>query len=285
MTSPANALRQTSDNLVVTRAGPSSLHRGWLAKATPDFDLVVTAYSPDAPVADGEQRVAIEGRKVAGYGRFFQDHPEVLDKYAVIALIDDDIDTDADSINRCLAIGRARNFRIWQPSLSPNSYFTYGITLSNPLLSYRVTDYVEMMCPFFTADALRHAMELFHSGSETGIDLVWSQHPRFADAPCAIIDEVAVEHTRPVGTTKHMQGFRRDEAYTDQMHEILDRYGMSFNYPSNLHGRTRIGNVFIGKSVTDLLQVNIFGSAFYGKHTKKYVARAYYHHLKRIFAR
>ena len=60
--------------------------------------------------------------------------------------------------------------------------------MQNPLFRYRQTDFVEMMCPFFDAAALRNAVPLFHKGYETAIDLVWATAVSawWTFAPCAI---------------------------------------------------------------------------------------------------
>ena len=267
--------------LVVTRAGPSSLHPAWLLNGTPQFDLVVTAYSDDAPHQDGEIRLNLKGRKVAGYNRFFNENPGIFDTYEYIALIDDDIATDARSLNSIFRIGASSGFGIWQPSLDFSSYYTYGMTLRSPLFEYRITDYVEMMCPFFRTSALKRALPLFHLEAETGVDLVWSRHPDFSSGPCAIIDSISVHHTRPVGTTKNMQGFAEDEGYTDQINALLSLYNMTMIYPANISGRTGFLCMEVHRSLVDLAHATTLFAAVFRKHSFKYYVRSYYLHMRR----
>src|ERR1700722_15422469 len=94
------------ENLVLTRAGPSSLHRAWL-EGERNFDVLVAAYHPDAvnADADGLYHLYIPGSKVVGWSHVFKSQPELLARYRQIALIDDDIETTAETISRCFDFG------------------------------------------------------------------------------------------------------------------------------------------------------------------------------------
>lgn len=218
-------------NLVVVRAGRSSLHPGWRnAGSRAGFDLLVARYEPgpSLPGLPGTADVNVSGRKVAGYGDLFRQYPELLERYDFIALFDDDLRATQGDLERLFQIGARYRLDLFQPSLSWSSYFTYAATLHNPHYLLRYTNMVEMMCPVFRTVHLRRALPLFDCSFETGIDLLWC---RLTDAPrfrYAIIDAVSVTHTRPVGSTKHRQGFREDEPYDEKIDALLRRFGACF---------------------------------------------------------
>ena len=220
-----------SRNLVVVRAGRSSLHPTWLeGSGRAGFDLLVARYEPgpSLPERDGHRELAIPGAKVSGYAALFRDHPDLLSRYNFIALFDDDIAVSQGDLERLFSIGERFRLDLFQPALSWWSHFSYAATLRNPSFQLRYTSVVEMMCPVFSVAHLRRVLPLFGLSFETGIDLLWS---RVTDDPrlrYAIIDDVAVTHTRPVGTTKHRQGFGEGETYDDQIAVLLDRFGARF---------------------------------------------------------
>lgn len=225
-------MSKTHDNLVVVRAGPSSLHPGWLRerRRQRNFDLHVTAFHPDAPAVEGAGtfRTEVPGSKVKGYRDFLRSRAQDVRQYRAIALIDDDIDSDADALSDCFDIGERYGLQVWQPSLTWDSYLSYAVFLQNRRFRLRFVNFIEMMCPFFTAGALQSAGPLFASGRETGIDLAWC---RQFDAPlrkCAVVDAVAVRHTRRVGTTKTAHGFAADERYDDEIARVLQALGITF---------------------------------------------------------
>jgi hypothetical protein len=234
-------------NLVIVRAGRASLHPTWLAGAErARFDLLVTAYEEGVPAISGRPDVATlpaPGRKIAGFDRIFTDYPELLDDYERIALLDDDLETDAAAINRVFDIGESHGLCIWQPALTPDSYFSYAVFLQNTALTLRYTNFIEMMCPFFAAQTLREVRPLFALGLEVSIDLLWC---RCFDAPwfkCAVIDTVAVKHSRPVGSTAEQQGFSGGRSYDDEMAEALEMFGTTFRGPVVYAGITPQGRL------------------------------------------
>jgi hypothetical protein len=216
-------------NLVVVRAGRTSLHPGWtIGTGEAEFDLLVAAYEPCTCGASDEWLVMVPGRKIAGYYELFLRHPELFDLYEYIALIDDDIETTKEDINRLFQIGRTYRLDVFQPALSWDSYFSYAATLVSKKFRLRFTNTVEMMCPVFSSKYLKVALPLFGLGFETGIDLLWT---RLSDDPWfryAIVDDVVVKHTRVVGTTKNRQGFAPGEAYDGQAQRVLNRFGVEF---------------------------------------------------------
>lgn len=222
--------QQTSKNLVITRAGPSSLHERWLSPASErGFDLFVSSFDPNSrPIgAAGTFHRLIPGTKVHGWRSALTDHEEFISQYDYVALIDDDIDVDASSLTRLFEIGRAEGFMIFQPSLTWDSYFTYAGTIRNPLFEFRCVNYIEMMAPFFATSALKQIAPLFEYGWESGIDLIWGSALLPEDRRFAIIDAVPIRHTRPVGALKEANGFV-NRTYEFDIMASLDHFAMKW---------------------------------------------------------
>lgn len=236
-------------NLIIVRAGPSSLHANWLEGGGAIFDVLVAAYHPDAMAEDTERvrHEFIPGAKVAGWNAVFGAHPELLDRYDRIALIDDDVDATAATFNACFKIGERYDLHIWQPALSPDSYITYAASLQNPHFVLRFCNYVEMMCPFFQSRLLKKVAPLFAMGFESGIDLIWCSIANESGGLCAVIDGCQVRHTRPVGRAKDLNGFVNRRYETD-IYACLERFGM--RWPSwVVTGAISRNDKFIGSNV------------------------------------
>jgi hypothetical protein len=225
--------RTNRPNLIITRAGPSSLHQGWIAEpAAQNFDLLVAAYDDRVIPRSASGRVLyrhIPGPKVRGWMQLFKDDAGLLDRYEQIALIDDDIGARTADLSLCFDIGREFGLKLWQPSLSWDSYSTYGATLTNKGFRLRFVNFVEMMCPFFSSDFLRGLLPTFELGLESGIDLVWCSIADDRARAFAIVDEVSVTHTRSVGDQKSMNGFI-GRSYNTDVDACLDLF--SARWPS-----------------------------------------------------
>lgn len=216
--------------LVITRAGTQSLHPHWL---TPDearnFDILVAFYSEPKELEKrpGVRYIYVPGKKVEGWNKILADHKDFIEKYEAIALIDDDILCSAEEISHCFAVGREYNLSIWQPSLSWDSYITRGGTLHHPSFALRFVNQIEMMCPFFSIEALSYVSQTFSLGWESGIDLVWTSLLPENLRRYAIVDMVQVQHTRPVGKEKALNGFI-GRSYEDDIYACLNFFDMEW---------------------------------------------------------
>lgn len=234
-------------NLVITRAGAASLHHLWLQpREARNFDLLLTSYvdQPALKPEDGVQSVFLPGRKVEGWREIVSTLGHRIEAYDRIAFLDDDIACSAAEISKCFELGAQYNLQLWQPSLSWNSYFTFGGTLNNPSFLLRYVNFVEMMCPFMTRATLDRIKRTFFLGLESGIDLVWCSLIPAAERRCAIIDAVQIEHTRPVGQDKAANGFVH-RTYEDDIHDCLALFRMT--WPSLVANRAILKN---GRPVT-----------------------------------
>lgn len=231
-----------SRRLVVVRAGDASLHPSWRAgPERPTFDLAVSYYGGEPKTnSDAVLVHRRQGGKWEGLSAFFADHPEALERYDWFWLPDDDIATTTGDLNRLFDEAEARGLEIAQPSLSWGSYFSHLITLNNPRFELRYTDYVEIMAPVLSAAMLRRVLPSF-AGRRYGwgLDCVW---PRAMPDPpyrAAILDTIAVHHSRPVWTSELYRA--GTSAAREEMRENLSSFGISKPRTSVYAGIDRSG--------------------------------------------
>lgn len=190
-----------SKRLIVVRAGPTSTHRAWYGSAdNRQFDVAVSYYGDDEYVpSQGEIVHYFKGGKWEGIFDFFRSHPELASKYSYIWLPDDDLVTDASTINKLFDIAESQKLQICQPSLSWESHYSHFITLQNRKFQIRYTNYVETMAPLFSSSALMRVLPLFEGFRfGWGLDEVWCRllpDPLYGSA---IIDAVSIDHLRPL---------------------------------------------------------------------------------------
>ncbi|RFS31745.1 DUF707 domain-containing protein [Acinetobacter sp. SWAC5] len=187
-------------NLIVVRCGDNSLHEKWISSEA-NYDVVIS-YFGNEPKFDLENLRhfhSYKGSKWEGLNDFFQTN-DFWREYDAIWLPDDDIDTDVQSLNKFFELFHEYQFDIAQPSLDERSYFSWAILLKNKNFKYRKTNFVEVMIPCFNKATFN---KIFHTFSENksgwGLDFLWPQILG-EQANIAVIDEVAVFHTRPVGS-------------------------------------------------------------------------------------
>ncbi|MCE1236230.1 MAG: DUF707 domain-containing protein [Hyphomicrobiales bacterium] len=212
------------ENLVIIRAGKGSLHRDWardLADADRNWDLFVSWYDDaDPDPTDDCDYLAIQRdvRKFAAFHQIFETRPDFRE-YRQVWLPDDDLAVSRSAINHLFEICRRHRLDLAQPALDEASHLTYPITRKDPRFTLRFTNFVEVMCPVFSADALAVCIEGFRSTvSSWGLDLIW---PSLLSGVgrIAIVDDVTVTHTRPVG------GLYDRAAAFAEMQDLLRAYG------------------------------------------------------------
>ena len=180
-------------NCVISAVGRESLHRKWL-EGEPDFDLHLIVYddSLERFRGDAGHVCHIKGYKLKSVYRYLAARPELLGRYEYFFVPDDDILMDATTINALFAAMRHYRLKIAQPALC-RSYYTWGHTLRDRYCRLRYTDFVEMMVPCFSREALEKVLFTFNEnetgwGTETHWPLLIDAGPR----DMAIVDEVGV---------------------------------------------------------------------------------------------
>lgn len=243
---------------VIVRAGPNSQHSTWADPSVRSFDLLLPAYAelPLKLKSIANDYAVIPGSKVQGWSNYLKSRPHIYQKYESIAFIDDDIEASAADINKVFELGEKNNMKIWQPSLSWDSFFSYGISLRNPLFKLRYVNYVEMMCPFFSCDQLQITAPLFDLGYETGIDRLWCRLHEDWKKSYGIIDEVCVQHGRKVGLLAAQQGFSNHvNAYQEVLNNMEHRSGTLFRGPVAYSGLMKNGRNIQSRYIMSLISI------------------------------
>lgn len=242
-----------SRNLVVVRAGAGSLHGRWLAasRQARRFDLLVSFYDAaafhDFKEGDGVRAVLVPGGKWDG---LFRTLSEVdLGAYDYFWLPDDDIDADTRAINAIFDQARTHGLAVAQPALTRGSHFSHFIFSQCPGFRLRYTNYIEIMVPCLSQAVLRRSLPLFRDTmSGFGLDYVWCRWPESGPFRAAILDSVAVHHTRPVGSAlkQMMQAAGRPRPELEEA-ELRARLGMrSRTVPLSYAGVLDDGQLVLG---------------------------------------
>ena len=186
-------------NAVFVAAGKDSLHRQLLS-GNADFDLHLLVYddSYDKFCHDTDFIYGSSGYKMDMTYRYLQQHPSYLDEYEYFFLMDDDVRMTTEEVNKLFMLMRKYNLKIAQPSLLM-SYYTYSHTANHPLCVLRYTNFVEMMVPCFSKEALRRVLPTFKRQVRgCGIEMHWPVLIEVTHRDMAIIDAVHAVHTRPL---------------------------------------------------------------------------------------
>jgi hypothetical protein len=189
-------------NLIIVRAGDQSLHPAWLADDNDrNWDIIVDYYGdrPDAFRDKGQTRIDCKGPKWPALSALMTGKHRELEAYDYVWFPDDDLVTDAASINRFFDICHEFALDLAQPSLTLDSIAGHIVTLANRSFRLRFTNFVEIMAPCFSRDFLKRCWPSFAANaSGWGLDFLW---PTWIEDPMkiAVIDEVSVRHTRTRG--------------------------------------------------------------------------------------
>lgn len=216
-------------NLVVVRAGKNSLHPRWLESAhVRNWDLIVSLFDPQAKFDHGDdiEIVTRPGGKWDGLYYLFQ-NSDLLERYDYIWLPDDDIDTDAPSIDAIFNNMKKFNLDIAQPSLTRDSFYTHFLCLSCLGFYLRYTNFVEIMVPCLRASVLKTVLNDFEDNmSGFGLDYIWCRLTENGFQKSAIIDQVQVRHTRPIGQALRGAMRKIGRSPEDDKKRLLTHYGL-----------------------------------------------------------
>ena len=183
----------TRPNLVIVRAGNASLHPAWLVGPEErNWDLVVNYFGKDPDIYKQEDVTRIDsvGPKWPPLHQLLLDHPEYVDRYNYIWLPDDDLAMTKQDI--------------------------------------RFTNFVEAMAPCFKSSLLRRALDTFsESQSGWGIDWLWPDFVQDRENGIAVVDEVVIRHTRPLGGPNYDAMRAAGKSPRDELLRLQERKGVT----------------------------------------------------------
>ena len=233
-------------NAVFVPVGKDSLHRQ-LLKGDADFDLHLLIYdgSYNKFCNDSDFVACDAGYKMDMTYRYLHRHPEFFEKYEYFFLLDDDIVISTEDVNRLFSMMREYQLKIAQPSLVM-SYYTYKHTAFHPFYILRYTNFVEMMMPCFSRDALKAVLPTFEQKIRwCGIEMHWPVLVGSNHKDMAIVDAVSAKHTRPVQSWNSLSQLQQEN--------YLKKHNLSWSI--EMYGGLPLDNVdFEGKQVFDELR-------------------------------
>lgn len=230
-------------NAVFVPVGKDSLHRQ-LLKGDADFDLHLLIYdgSYNKFCNDSDFVACDAGYKMDMTYRYLHHHPELFEKYEYFFLLDDDIVISTEDVNRLFSMMREYQLKIAQPSLVM-SYYTYKHTAFHPFYILRYTNFVEMMMPCFSRDALKAVLPTFEQKIRwCGIEMHWPVLVGSNHKDMAIVDAVSAKHTRPVQSWNSLSQLQQEN--------YLKKHNLSWSI--EMYGGLPLDNVdFEGKHAFD----------------------------------
>ncbi len=219
-------------NLVIVRAGNTSLHPGWLAGPGPrNWDLVVNYFGDDPDLyREGDvTRIDSKGPKWPPLKELLEQNPKFIDDYEYVCFPDDDLAMTKDDLNRLFDVCHEHNLELAQPSLTASSPVTHPLLVNNRLCRLRFTNFVEVMAPCFRTSLLRRAASTFsETQSGWGIDWLWPPLVKNRRTGVAIVDEVIMHHTRPLGGPNYAAARARGVSIHDEFDTFLKAHGLTY---------------------------------------------------------
>jgi hypothetical protein len=202
-------------NLLITTVGEYNHYSTW-AEGAHDYDLYPIDYRINPTF------------KYPGIFKTLATNPQLL-KYDYYWMPDEDIWATPDMIDELFAC--MDGFDVWlgQPSVlkAEDSFPSWTQFIHKENIDLIYTSFVEIMCPCFSKTALLQCLPTFNKSiSGWGLDLVWGKLGR--DKKMAIINSVAIKHTRPVGAGHLYDALSSQRVYPSVERKILMReYGIS----------------------------------------------------------
>lgn len=204
-------------HLVVLRANEQSLHTQWVKDIDDkdrSWDLCLSFYGDDAnfpPDCECEYSVLQnKDRKFTAIGKLFGDQ-SVLWNYDYFIFSDDDLLMSWGDLNLMFEVCREYDLDLAQPALHPRGVINYHETRQNRNFLLRYVSMVEIMAPILSREALRVCLPTFSlNKTGFGLDYAWSKLLAGPATKIAIIDKVAILHTRFTGEQYDLAAARQE---------------------------------------------------------------------------
>lgn len=204
--------------LIISVVGKGSLHNDWIMNNR-IYDIALIHYDDSQiDISNVEYYVKIKGQKYNIIKKFIESNLEIFDKYEYIWLPDNDIEISVEDINNLFILSSNNDLYISQPSMS--GYHSHNITLRKGN-SIRYTNFVEVLAPLFKNNILLKLYNTFDENeSSWGYDYIWPFLLGYPENKIAIIDQINMIHTKPIGVDYN----RFKKRPSQEMNELLKKY-------------------------------------------------------------
>lgn len=135
---------------VIAAVGKTSLHPQWICKRS-KFDLHLIVYDDSYELFKNDSLYVTEvkGCKFKLIYNYLRSNPNLISQYDYFYMPDDDISINSANIKR-----------LAQPAIA-NSYYSHDHTAKNKDFLLRFTNFVEIMQPCFSREALKKVLFTF----------------------------------------------------------------------------------------------------------------------------
>ena len=213
------------DNLIISPVGDNSLHSSWMGDDA-NFDLVLLYYGDNENIAQSylyytPYVYTAKGEKYHLLKSFIQSNLDFISNYKYIWFPDDDVSISTQNINKLFKIATQYELSISQPAME--GYISHEITKPIPNSLLRYTNFVEVLAPLFDKETLFKVYDTFNLNySSWGYDYLWTHLLGYPKNKIAIIDDIIMAHTKPVG-----QSYSRfPRTPWEEMNELLCLYNI-----------------------------------------------------------
>lgn len=210
-------------NLIISPVGDNSLHNNWVGDNT-NFDLVLLYYGDNENIAQSYAShtpyvYMAKGEKYHLLKSFIHNNIDFISKYEYIWLPDDDVSISLKDVNRLFSLAKKYKLNISQPAME--GYISHEITKPIKGNILRYTNFVEVLAPLFDKETLLKVYNTFNLNySSWGYDYLWPYLLHYPQDKIAIIDDIIMTHTKPVG--QNYSRFPRTP--WEEMNELLYAY-------------------------------------------------------------
>ena len=278
-------------NVIISRNGPNSLHQEWLINSdSKSWDLILLYYDEDSFRRTQSQEgksYFYPGGKWEAYYNFFRDYPEVLNDYDFFWFADDDISIQGKAINKMFQSMNDYDLDIAQPAMSLDSYFSYLVTIQCEFLKIRFSNFVEVMAPCLRKSVVKDMLPFFKDAfTGMGLDSIWTHKTRKEPNKIAILDEVVMNHTRPVGGPLHQKLKEKNITFEEEISSNINKIGIKQVKPVIFSAIDHENNFLSKVQVTNLMVKEYFYKRKDFKDNRKILSRIWrmikYHRIYRI---
>jgi hypothetical protein len=182
-----------------------------------NFDIAFNLYaSPPGPLDNYEYVVSGGINKYKAAYQFIDE--ELLGAYRGFMFLDDDLEITYSQLSAFLDFCRQDDLQLAQPSQSPESHCSHEDLRHRPGGRSRHVEIVEVMCPYFSAKALRAAISTFDlSYSTWGLDYLW---PKLPGLRPVVVDAFRITHVRPMELHGSFYAYMRSIGVSPQDEEM-----------------------------------------------------------------
>ncbi len=215
-------------NLIIVRTDDDSLHRNWIRPGKA-FDLMISDFGRLAGrfAMDGEFYSLKQGLKFPALQAICQEQWRLISSYDCVALADDDLMATPEAWNEAFRVFHEHELDVAQPSII--GHVNIGMTAQQAGSRLRFVNAIEVMAPMLSRRALsRIGARIGENASGWDLEFLLTSMLPYPEYKTAIIDRVAVNHTRRGGTGRCYKLLRALNIDADtEGRGLLDKYGLT----------------------------------------------------------